>query len=290
MHDTPTLLDGKKLANIELASLCEHIRNTISQGERAPCLAVIQVGDDPASSLYIARKQAACQLVGIDVKLTHLDQDCTETTLIQILNQLNEDTKVDGILVQLPLPLAIDKNTVFETIHPDKDVDGFHPYHLGRLAQGRPSIRPCTPFGIMRLLKHHAIPLTGMRALVLGRSTLVGRPMMLELCNAGATVTLAHSQSRDLPDLVANTQLIIAATGVKDVIDSDLIPEKAVVVDVGIHRLDDGRLRGDLDSAIVAKRASHYTPVPGGVGPMTVASLMYNTWVAYHKKWTHPPT
>lgn len=274
-------LDGKKLAVQELQALATQIQEAIARGQRAPCLAVIQIGNVPASTVYITRKQAACKQVGIEVILTQLEDNVTEATLLQAISTANADSTVDGILVQLPLPAHINKDRVLEAILPHKDVDGFHPYHLGRLAQGRPSIRPCTPFGIMRLLEAYKVSLTGLRTLILGRSTIVGRPMMLELCNAGATVTLAHRQSRDLPELVAHAQLLISATGVINVIDSRWIPQGAIIVDVGMHRLDDGSLRGDLDSAIVAERAGYYTPVPGGVGPMTVASLMHNTWLTY---------
>lgn len=283
MPHSPTLLDGKKLAIAELQTLAAQVQTAVSQGRRVPCLAVIQIGDDPASSIYVARKQAACEQVGIEAMLIKLESATTEAVLLQTISTLNADNTVNGILVQLPLPSHINRDRVLETILPHKDVDGFHPYHLGRLAQDRPSVRPCTPFGIMRLLEHHDIALVGIRALILGRSTIVGRPMMLELCNAGATVTLAHSQSKDLPRLVASAQLLVAATGVIDVIDSQLIHEGAVVVDVGMHRLADGQLRGDLNTEIVATRASYYTPVPGGVGPMTVASLMHNTWEAYRQ-------
>lgn len=284
MPNSSTLLDGKKLAIQELQALATQVQNSVAEGQRPPCLTVIQVGDDRASSLYIARKQAACAQIGIEAIVVKLQDNITEAALLQTISTANADKTVDGILIQLPLPAHINKDRVLEAILPYKDVDGFHPYHLGRLAQGQPSVRPCTPFGIMRLLEAYNIPVIGMRALILGRSTIVGRPMMLELCNAGATVTLAHRQSRDLPTLVANTQLLISATGVIDVIDSRWLPEGAVVVDVGMHHLEDGRLRGDLDGAIVAERASFYTPVPGGVGPMTVASLMHNTWAAYQKQ------
>jgi methylenetetrahydrofolate dehydrogenase (NADP+)/methenyltetrahydrofolate cyclohydrolase len=281
MVDISTLLDGKKLAIQELQTLAIQVQEAIAQGQRPPCLVVIQIGDDPASNVYIARKQAACEQIGIEAMLVKLPDNVTEATLLQTISTANADKTVDGILIQLPLPSYINKERVLEAILPHKDVDGFHPYHLGRLAQGQPSVRPCTPFGIMRLLEAYEINLVGTRALILGRSTIVGRPMMLELCNAGATVTLAHRQSRDLPTLVANTQLLISATGVVDVIDSHWIPEGAIVVDVGMHHLEDGRLRGDLDGTIVSERANYYTPVPGGVGPMTVASLMHNTWQAY---------
>ena len=281
MPNSTISLDGKKLAIEELQSLADHVQEALAQGQRPPCLTVIQIGDDPASNLYIARKQAACEQIGMTTMLVKLQENATEATLLQAISTANADKTVDGILVQLPLPAYINKERVLEAILPHKDVDGFHPYHLGRLAQGQPTVRPCTPFGIMRLLAAYDIGLVGLRALILGRSTIVGRPMMLELCNAGATVTLAHRQSRDLPTLVANTQLLISATGVIDVIDSHWVPEGAIVIDVGMHHLEDGRLRGDLDNTIVAERASYYTPVPGGVGPMTVASLMHNTWQAY---------
>ncbi len=283
MSNTATLLDGKALAIQELKTLAEQIDTMLAQGKRAPCLAVIQVGSDPASTIYIARKQAACQELGIEATLITLEETVTEAMLLQTISGLNADPAVDGILLQLPLPSHINKERVLEAILPHKDVDGFHPYHLGRLAQGNPSIRPCTPFGIMRLLEAYDIPLAGTRALILGRSTIVGRPMMLELCNAGATVTLAHRQTKDLLQHVANAQLLVAATGVIDVIDSSVIRQGAIVIDVGMHHLANNRLRGDLNAEIVATRASYYTPVPGGVGPMTVASLMHNTWQAYQQ-------
>lgn len=281
MTHIPIKLDGKMLAQHLAQNLAERVRTALATAMRPPTLAVIQVGHDKASSLYIQRKQQACQHVGIDTRYIKLDADCDEGSLLEHIEALNANASVDGILLQLPLPVHIHKGKMLDAISIDKDADGLHPYHLGLLAQGRPTIRACTPFGIMRLLEHYQCPIAGVNALVIGRSPIVGRPMLLELCNAGATVTIAHSQSRDLASLVAQADLLVCATGVMDVIDSHWIKEGATVVDVGIHRLQDDGIRGDLDGSIVAERAAFYTPVPGGVGPMTVMSLLENTWTLY---------
>ncbi|MBF0218336.1 MAG: bifunctional methylenetetrahydrofolate dehydrogenase/methenyltetrahydrofolate cyclohydrolase FolD [Gammaproteobacteria bacterium] len=272
-----TLIDGKAAAARLRLQVAEAITARCASGKPAAGLAVIQVGHDPASSVYVASKRRACEEVGITSFAYDLDANCPQDELLALIDKLNLDSRIHGILVQLPLPAHIDGNAVIERIAVTKDVDGFHPYNLGRLAQRRPLLRPCTPRGVMTLLENYQIPLAGMDAVVIGQSNIVGRPMLLELMQAGCTVTLCHSRSRDLTTKIAAADLLVAAIGQPAFIRGESLKAGAVVIDVGINRLPDGKLCGDVDFATAVQRAGWITPVPGGVGPMTVATLMQNT-------------
>ena len=278
---TARLLDGKAIA----AELREHIRRRVAgrraAGLRPPGLAVILTGDNPASRVYVASKRKSCEDLGIVSRSYDLPATITQQELIELIDDLNDDAAIDGILVQLPLPGHIDPETVIERIHPDKDVDGFHPYNIGRLAVRLPLLRPCTPRGIMTLLEHTGAPLRGLDAVVVGASNIVGRPMALELLLAGCTVTTCHRFTRDLAAQVRRAELLVVAVGKPGLIKGEWIRPGAIVIDVGMNRDGQGRLVGDVEFAAAAERAAWITPVPGGVGPMTVATLMENTlWAA----------
>jgi len=279
---TAQLLNGKAVA----AALKEELRTLVqakaAAGMRRPGLAVVLVGEDPASSIYVRNKNEACEQIGIQSKTYHLPADITESALIDLITTLNNDTTVDGILVQLPLPAHIDAEKVLETINPHKDVDGFHAYNRGRLAQRRPLLQPCTPLGVMILLDHIKQVYKGKHAVVVGASNIVGRPMALELLIAGATVTVCHRFTGDLAYFVRQADIVVAAVGRPGIIKGEWIKPGATVVDVGITRMADGKLAGDVEFAPAAERAAWITPVPGGVGPMTVAVLMRNTLAAAH--------
>ncbi|NJO16408.1 MAG: bifunctional methylenetetrahydrofolate dehydrogenase/methenyltetrahydrofolate cyclohydrolase FolD [Thioploca sp.] len=274
---TAKRLDGKAIA----AQLRQHIQQQIQirveQGLRPPGLAVILVGDHPASQIYVRQKQNACHEVGIFSKIWSLSTAVSPKELLDLLNQLNEDNEIDGILVQLPLPSHIDSELAIEQIVPHKDVDGFHPYNVGRLALRMPLLRSCTPKGIMTLLAHTQVNLEGLDAVIIGQSHIVGRPMALELLAARCTITICHSHTRHLADKVRQADIIVAAVGKPHLIQGDWIKPGAIVVDVGMNRLENGQLVGDVDFASASQQASWITPVPGGVGPMTVASLLENT-------------
>jgi methylenetetrahydrofolate dehydrogenase (NADP+)/methenyltetrahydrofolate cyclohydrolase len=274
------LIDGKALAATLKTTMRELVSKQRGLGCKQPCLAVILIGDDPASTIYVRNKNEACEQVGIRSIYHHLDPDISETDLISLINQLNLNQDVDGILVQLPLPAHIDAGNVQDCIDPRKDVDGFHPYNLGRLAQRRPLLRPCTPQGVMLLLEHINEACKGKHAVVVGASNIVGRPMALELLMAGATVTVCHRQTLDLAYFVKQADILVSAVGNPGLIQGAWIKPGAVVIDVGITRLADGSLTGDVDFKTAKDRAAWITPVPGGVGPMTVAVLLRNTLVA----------
>lgn len=278
---TAKILDGKKLSEEVLKGVAQEIKKIKEQGGRAPGLAVILVGDDPSSQIYVRRKQEACAEVGIQSTLYSLPTDTTQQTLKNLIQSLNTDTTVDGILLQLPLPPSIEASTLIDLIDPGKDVDGFHPFNLGRLAARRPLLRPCTPFGIITLLTQTTCSLRGINAVVVGASNIVGRPMALELLNAEATVTVTHSLTKNLEAHVRNAELLVVAIGKPGVIHSKWIKPGAIVIDVGINRLKDGTVVGDIDFESAKELASWITPVPGGVGPMTVATLLQNTLRAY---------
>jgi methylenetetrahydrofolate dehydrogenase (NADP+)/methenyltetrahydrofolate cyclohydrolase len=269
------LIDGKAVA---VAVRQEVSARAAALRERGvtPGLAVVLVGDDPASAVYVRSKSKAARECNVDVFDHKLPADTSQAALIGLVRQLGEDPRVDGILVQLPLPKQIDADAVIQAIPPHKDVDGLHPENLGRLAQGKPRFVPCTPKGSMRLLAHAGAALRGARAVVVGRSLLVGKPIALLLANADATVTLCHSRTQDLAGHVAAADVVIAAVGKPAMIEAGWIKPGAFVIDVGINRLDDGRLVGDVDPA-ARERAGAITPVPGGVGPMTIACLLENT-------------
>ncbi|OGV49682.1 MAG: bifunctional methylenetetrahydrofolate dehydrogenase/methenyltetrahydrofolate cyclohydrolase [Legionellales bacterium RIFCSPHIGHO2_12_FULL_42_9] len=280
---TASLLDGKQLANLIKSDIKKTVEKFILSAHRAPALAVILLGEDKASQIYVANKQKACENVGIISQVYHLAAEITEKELINLIDKLNNDKAIDGILVQLPLPKTISTVKIIETIHPNKDVDGFHPYNIGRLAQRNPTLRPCTPMGIMRLMKAYDIQVAGKHAVIVGASNIVGRPMALELLHAAATITVCHRFTTNLKQHVSQADLLIVATGVPDLIDPNWLNSEQVVVDVGIHRKEDGTIRGDLNFAEVVKKVAWLTPVPGGVGPMTIVSLLENTLIAATK-------
>lgn len=267
------LLDGRVVAKATLQAL----RPRIDVLSRPPGIAVVRVGEDPASKVYVGRKTARAERLGFRHEEVHLDDTASQAELEAIVDRLNADEGIDGILVQLPLPPGLDSTAILDRIDPAKDVDGFHPDNAGHLSQGRARFVPCTPHGVMRLLEHAGVSLEGKRAVVVGRSNIVGRPMGMLLEQANATVTVAHSRTRDLPGLLAEADVVVAAVGRPHFVKGEWIREGAVVIDVGINRLDDGRLVGDVDTDAAAERAALITPVPGGVGPMTIAMLMANT-------------
>lgn len=281
---TAQILDGKLLASRILDKIRDKIRQLKSEGHRAPGLAVILVGENPASQIYVRKKQEACAEVGIISTLHSLASNIDEKSLSALIQKLNADPTVDGILLQLPLPKSIDSSVIIDQINPSKDVDGFHPYNLGCLAARRPKLHPCTPLGIITLLEENGITLRGTNAVVVGASNIVGRPMALELLQAKATVTITHRSTKNLDQHIRGADLLVVAIGNPGVIQSDWIKQGAIVVDVGINRLNDGTVVGDIDFATAKNRASWITPVPGGVGPMTVALLMQNTLTAYNIK------
>ena len=271
------ILDGKALADTLLEGLRAQVEARVAAGKAAPGLAVILVGDDPASSIYVRNKRRACERAGVRSFSHDLPASTGQETLLALIDRLNADEAVDGILVQAPLPPHIDGVTVIERIRPDKDVDGFHPYNIGRLAVRLPVLRPCTPYGVMRLLATTGEPLRGRQAVVVGASNHVGRPMALELLLAGCTVTVCHSATRDLAAHVAEAEVLVAAVGRPEMVKGAWIREGASVIDIGINRLPDGGIVGDVEFAAARERAAWITPVPGGVGPMTVATLLQNT-------------
>ncbi|MGE3920633.1 MAG: bifunctional methylenetetrahydrofolate dehydrogenase/methenyltetrahydrofolate cyclohydrolase FolD [Gammaproteobacteria bacterium] len=280
---TANLIDGVLVSNEIKNEIAAKIEKRKAEGLRVPGLAVIIVGEDPASLVYVRKKREACEKVGIHSAYHDLPKHTTEEHLLALIETLNQDKKIDGILVQLPLPEHIDSERILEAIRPDKDVDGFHPYNLGRLAQRRPLLRPCTPYGVINLLEYYSLDVKGKHAVVAGASNIVGRPMSLELLLAGATVTTCHRFTNDLEVHVSNADILVVAVGRRNIVNSEWIKPGAIVIDVGIHRCDDNSLCGDLDANIAKKRASWLTPVPGGVGPMTVATLMQNTLFAAEK-------
>lgn len=274
---TVRILDGKAIADALLLDIRKQVEERVAAGRPAPGLAVILVGDNPASALYVRNKRRSCEIAGVRDLAHNLPTTTTQDELLALIDRLNADDDVDGILVQLPLPEHIHPETVIERIHPGKDVDGFHPYNLGRLAQKRPTLRPCTPYGVMRLLATTKEELRGKEAVVVGASNIVGRPMALELLMAGCTVTVCHSATRDLAAHVGRADVVVAAVGRSEMVRGKWIREGAMVIDVGINRLLDGRVVGDVEFDAARERASWITPVPGGVGPMTVATLLQNT-------------
>ncbi|MBI5938482.1 MAG: bifunctional methylenetetrahydrofolate dehydrogenase/methenyltetrahydrofolate cyclohydrolase FolD [Betaproteobacteria bacterium] len=271
------ILDGKAIADKLLQDIKQQVAQRIAAGKPVPGLAVILIGGDPASSIYVRNKRRACETAGVHSISHDLPATTTQAELLALIAQLNADEAVDGILVQAPLPKQIDDETVVENIRADKDVDGFHPYNIGRLAVRLPTLRSCTPYGVMKLLAETGEPLRGKHAVVVGASNHVGRPMALELLLAGCTVTVCHSATRDLAGHVGQADIVVAAVGRPEMVKGAWIKPGATVVDIGINRLDDGRLVGDVEFEAAKERAGWITPVPGGVGPMTVATLLQNT-------------
>ncbi|MCK6371469.1 MAG: bifunctional methylenetetrahydrofolate dehydrogenase/methenyltetrahydrofolate cyclohydrolase FolD [Gammaproteobacteria bacterium] len=271
------LIDGRSIAREIRDEVRVRIAERHAEGYRAPGLAVVLVGRDPASQIYVRNKRTACEEVGISARDYDLPHDTTQTALLRQIQELNEDPAIDGILVQLPLPSHIDEAVVIEHISPVKDVDGFHPYTVGRLAQRIPMLRPCTPYGIMIMLQRIGVDPKGKHAVVVGASNHVGRPLALEFLLAGATTTVTHRFTTDLESCVANAEILAVAVGKPHLVPGNWIKPGAAVFDIGITRLDNGKLVGDVEFASAAERAGWITPVPGGVGPMTVAMLLQNT-------------
>ena len=274
------IIDGKAISANLLNQIKSRISARIATGKRAPCLAVVLIGADPASAIYVRNKRLACEKVGITSISHDLPVTTTEAELLTLIKQLNNDASVDGILVQSPLPSHINEDVLIEHIDVNKDVDGFHPYNIGRLAVRQPTLRSCTPFGVIKMLEASNIDPMGLNAVIVGVSNHVGRPMALELLLAGCTTTSCHRHTKDLEGQVRKADLVVAAAGKAGLIKGEWIKPGAIVIDIGINRLADGSLSGDVDFATAKEHAAFITPVPGGVGPMTVATLMENTLLA----------
>ena len=271
------LIDGKKISQQRIEAVAQAVKARQEKGLHTPCLAVVLVGDDPASAVYVRNKKLACQKSGIESRSYELPSETTQDDLLKLVDELNGDPAVDGILVQLPLPAHIDSQAVLERIEPHKDVDGFHPYNVGRLVVKMPLMRPCTPKGVMTLLEAYGIDPKSKKAVVVGASNIVGRPQALELLLSRATVTICHSATQNLADEVAAADILVVGVGIPNFVKGEWVKPGAVVIDVGINRLDDGSLCGDVEFDVAKERASMITPVPGGVGPMTIATLLENT-------------
>lgn len=274
---TAQILDGKAIAADLKARVKQQVESLVADGNRPPGLVVILVGENPASQVYVRNKRNSCEEVGFYSELIQLDADTSQEKLLSLIDELNAREAVDGILVQLPLPAHIDEETVTERILPTKDVDGFHPYNVGRLTLRMPLLRPCTPKGVMTMLERTGVELVGKDAVIIGQSNIVGRPMALELLAARCTITICHSKTKELEDKIRAADIVVAAVGIPKFVQGDWVKEGAIVIDVGINRLDDGSLCGDVDYDGAAEKAAWITPVPGGVGPMTVATLLENT-------------
>jgi len=271
------ILDGKAISADIRAGIKAKVEALLAEGFRPPGLAVVLVGENPASQVYVRNKRKACAEVGFHSELHELSADTPQEKLLALIDQLNADDAIDGILVQLPLPDHIDEEAVIERILPTKDVDGFHPYNVGRLVLRMPLLRPCTPKGVMTMLERTGRKLEGLDAVIIGQSNIVGRPMALELLAARCTITVCHSRTKDLAEKVRSADVLVAAVGRPRFVPGNWVKEGALVIDVGINRTEEGRLLGDVDFESVVERAAWITPVPGGVGPMTIASLLENT-------------
>ena len=277
---TAQIIDGKAIARDLLNNIKSKIDSRIAASKRAPCLAVVLVGADPASAIYVRNKRKACEKIGIRSISHNLPASTSEADLFALIDSLNSDPSVDGILVQSPLPPQIRDEAIIERISVHKDVDGFHPYNIGRLTVRQPTLRSCTPFGVIKMLQTCNIDLMGLDAVIVGVSNHVGRPMALELLLAGCTITSCHRHTKDLAGKVKSADLVVVAAGKAGLVQGDWIKKGAIVVDIGINRLSDGTICGDVDFNAAKQHASYITPVPGGVGPMTVATLMENTLLA----------
>ncbi len=274
---TAQLIDGKKISQQILQDIAARVQQRISNQLRRPCLAVVLVGEDPASAVYVRNKKRACETTGFESRSYELPTQTSEEELLALIDEMNADRDIDGILIQLPLPKHINSQLVLERIVPHKDVDGFHPYNIGRLVVKMPLMRPCTPKGVMTLLDAYGINVIGKKAVIVGASNIVGRPQALELLLARATVTICHSATQNLAEEVAAADIVVVGVGKPNFVRGDWIKPGAVVIDVGINRLENGQLCGDVEFAVACERAAMITPVPGGVGPMTIATLMENT-------------
>ncbi len=282
---TAQIINGKIISQQVRLNVAEEVEKRIAKGLRAPGLAVILVGGDPASQVYVGSKRRACEEVGFISKSYDLDSNTSQAELLALIDELNADNTIDGILVQLPLPDHIDSTIVLEQIRPDKDVDGFHPYNIGRLSQRIPALRPCTPKGIITLMESTGVELRGLDAVVVGASNIVGRPMTLELLLAGCTTTTCHRFTTNLEEHIRRADVVVVAVGKPNFIPGEWIKPGAMVIDVGINRLENGKLVGDVEYEVAKENAAFITPVPGGVGPMTVATLIENTLLScqnYH--------
>jgi methylenetetrahydrofolate dehydrogenase (NADP+)/methenyltetrahydrofolate cyclohydrolase len=277
-----TIIDGKAIAAKTRSALTAEVAGLQAKGI-TPGLAVVLVGEDPASKVYVSMKEKACADVGIFSDEHKLPAETSEIDLLALIARLNDDPRINGILVQLPLPKQINTEKVLEAISPDKDVDGFHPYNVGRLMIGKPTFQPCTPYGVMVLLQETGVELAGKNVVVIGRSNIVGKPVALMCLQQHATVTICHSRTKNLAEVVKTADVVIAAVGVPEMVKGEWIKEGAVVIDVGVNRVGEKKLVGDVEYAAAAERASAITPVPGGVGPMTITMLLFNT-VASAKK------
>lgn len=273
------LIDGKKIAAQIKEEVKGEVEALLAQGRKI-CLAVVQVGEEPASSVYVRNKQRACEYVGIKSVLKKLPDETKEEELLAVIQDMNRDDGIQGILVQLPLPAHIEEDKVIRAISPDKDVDGFHPENVGRLCIGEKGFLPCTPAGVIKLLKYSGIEIEGKECVVVGRSNIVGKPMSLLLLRENGTVTVVHSRTKNLQEITKRADILIAAMGKPMFITADYVKKGAAVIDVGIHRKEDGHLCGDVDFESVKETAAYITPVPGGVGPMTIAMLMRNCVLA----------
>ncbi len=270
------MIDGRGTAE-KIRSQLKQKTEQLKQQGLEPCLAVVLVGDDPASQVYVRNKKRAAEKIGIKTKDITLPANTTQTELLQLIDELNDDVTVHAILVQMPLPTQLDENAVIERIDPKKDADGLHPENLGHLFMGQPKVLPCTPRGIMVLLEEYQIPVAGKNVVIIGRSNLVGRPLAALMINADATVTVAHSKTKELSSVASQADILVVATGRAEMVDETYIKEGATVIDVGINRLANGKLVGDVKQASAETKAAYLTPVPGGVGPMTIAMLMQQT-------------
>jgi len=276
------ILDGKAIAAELRESIKQEVDKQVAAGNVRPGLAVIMVGEDPASQVYVRNKKIACEKAGFKDVSQVLPASTSQEDVLALIDELNADDTVHGIIVQLPVPKHINAEAIIERIHPCKDVDGFHPYNVGRLATRMMQLAPCTPHGVMTMLAKTGIPLRGLNAVVVGASNIVGVPMMLELLNERATVTICHSATKDLPKMVSEADLVVVGVGIPNMVKGDWIKDGAIVIDVGINRMEDGTLCGDVEFDVAKEKASWITPVPGGVGPMTIATLLENTMkVAY---------
>ncbi len=278
------LIDGKAIAQSIRDEVKASVEKIVAAGRRAPSLAVVLVGKDPASQVYVSSKKKACAALGITSFEHLLDETASEATVVELVNKLNHDPDVDGILVQLPLPKQIREQVILEKIDPLKDVDGFHPVNVGRLVANTPALRPCTPAGCIELLKRSGVELNGAKAVVLGRSNIVGKPVATLLLHENCTVTVCHSRTKNLHAIVKEADVIVAAIGKANFVTADMVKPGAAVIDVGINRLAEKKIVGDVDFEKVKEVAGSITPVPGGVGPMTIAMLMFNTLQAYRMR------
>jgi len=274
------LIDGKLVSESVRDEISQHVEKLGKETRIIPGLAAVLVGDNPASEIYVRNKRKACVKVGIYSEEHKLASKTTEEELLKLVEQLNNNPKIHGILVQLPLPDHINESTILRAVSPLKDVDGFHPYNVGLLVEGNPRFVSCTPGGIMKMLDYYNIEIQGKQAVIVGRSNIVGKPVSMLLLHRHATVTICHSRTKPLSEVTRRADILVAAIGRANFITGDMIKQGAVVIDVGINRKDDGKLTGDVDFEAVREKASYITPVPGGVGPMTIAMLLYNTYLS----------